>query len=167
MTVRFERSPFALLVAAVLALGLVLGSAGEARASHYYLTDVEWFTTPQMIALRDAGIQTTEHLLSASLTAAAREKLASRVELSPGEILDLARQCELLQIRGVGPKVVRLLEAAGVEGVDALARSDAKKLLAKIEKVNASSKITEINPSIEIVSYWVKEAMKASLRVEL
>jgi len=167
----YKRSGVRPLLRAVLsAVAVVILSVAvmpESQASHYYLTDVGWFSTEQMISLRDGGIQTTEHLLAATVTADSRKKLATQLSVDEAKVLEMARECELLQINGVGPKVVKLLQAAKVTGLDDLGGRKAAKLLKELVAINAKDKITEKDPSVEMVTYWIDQAKTASVRVAL
>lgn len=162
-----SQSILRVLTALVVALVLSVSALPRSEASHYYLTDVGWFSTDQMIMLRDSGIQTTEHLLNATVTAEGRQKIASQLSIEEPKVLDMARECELLQISGVGPKVVKLLKAAGVTSLDDLGKQNAAKLLKKVEEINKKDKITEKDPSVEMVSYWIDQAKAAKVRVAL
>lgn len=152
---------------ALLLLGaLTLGAASTAQASHYYLTDVTYFSKEQIISLRDTGIQTTEHFLTAAATPEGRTKIAAQLQLEEGRVLEVAKECELLQIKGVGPKAVKLLQGAGVTNVDDLAKRKPDALLKEIVAVNKANKITEINPTVENITNWVTQAKQATTRVK-
>ena len=76
------------LVALAITGALSLSFASTAQASHYYLTDLKRFETSQVVLFRDQGLQTTEHVLSATLTPQSRKALAAKVGLSEEVLLD-------------------------------------------------------------------------------
>src|SRR5215468_4200764 len=96
----------------VAALAAVLVSS-SARASHYAVADV-----PRLVSSTDAeklhkaGVETTEQLLDKAAKAKDRKALAKASGLKPATLLDLARRCDLLRLKGVGSEMVLLLEAA-------------------------------------------------------
>jgi predicted flap endonuclease-1-like 5' DNA nuclease len=144
----------------ILVVCVVMALCVTASASNYYLTDLGRFETGQVVKFRDAGVQTTEQVLEASLTPKARKLLATKVGLSEAEVLGLARDCELMQINGVGPKAAGLLRAAGVKHVKDLAGRKADKLLPLLTEANKQQGLTETNPSLDLVQYWIEEAKR-------
>ena len=88
--------------------------------------------------LHKAGVNTTEELLAKAAKTKDRKALAKASGLSAGTLLDLARRCDLLRIKGVGSEMVLLLEAAGVKSIAELAKKDAPGLLAAITTANSS-----------------------------
>jgi hypothetical protein len=145
------------LAPAVLGLVVVLVSS-VAMASNYYLTDLGRFDTAQVILFREAGVQTTEQVLEASLTPKARMALAAKVKLSEPQLTMFAQECEFLQINGVGPKAARLIQASGVKNVKDLAARKSTELLPLLVAANRQQRITETQPSLDLVQYWIEEA---------
>src|SRR4051794_37407912 len=101
------------LLATTLALTL---AAGAAWASHYAVADV-----PRLVPAADvdklhkAGVETTEQLLEKAAKTKDRKALAKASGVKAAALLDLAKRCDLLRIKGVGSEMVLLLEAAGVK----------------------------------------------------
>lgn len=139
---------------------VVLALACTAYASNYYLTDLGRFDTAQVVKFRDAGVQTTEQVLEASLTPKARTALSKKVGLSEADVKSFALDCELMQINGVGPKAVKLIRAAGVKNVADLAGRKPAELLPLLVSVNSEQKITDTQPSMDLVQYWIEEAQR-------
>lgn len=137
-----------------------------AQASHYYLTDLNRFETAQVVLFRDQGLQTTGQVLEATLTDRARKALAPLVGLSQEQLLELAHDCELMQISGIGPKAVRLLRAAQINSVEALAGSQPAALLEQLQGLNKDFTYTSKHPTLDLVQYWIEQAQKAPLRVK-
>ena len=144
----------------VLALALTLG-AGAARASHYAVADV-----PRLVPAADvdklhkAGIETTEQLLDKAAKSKDRKALAKASGLKAAALLDLAKRCDLLRIKGVGSEMVLLLEAAGVKTTADLAKQQAGTLMESITGANKAKKITEKPPTEPQVSDWIAQAQK-------
>jgi predicted flap endonuclease-1-like 5' DNA nuclease len=159
------RSSFALGSAVLIA---TLLGGGIARASHYAVADV-----PRIIPAADvdklhkAGVETTEQLLDKAAKAKDRKNLAKAAGLKPAELLDLARRCDLLRIKGVGSEMVLLLEAAGVKTTADLVKQQAGPLTDAMLKVNQTKKITEKPPTEPQLSDWIGQAAKLSQVLEI
>ena len=161
------RSTSALALASTIAIAATL-VAGAAQASHYAVVDV-----PRIIPAADvdklhkAGVETTEQLLERAATAKDRKSLAKASELKPAVLLDLARRCDLLRIKGVGPEMVLLLEAAGVKTTAELTKQQAASLTESILKVNQTKKITEKPPTEPQLQDWIGQAQRLPQVLEL
>jgi hypothetical protein len=131
------------------------------RASHYAVADV-----PRLVSSTDAeklhkaGIETTEQLLDKAAKAKDRKALAKASGVKPAELLDLARRCDLLRLKGVGSEMVLLLEAAGVKSTAALGKQTSAGLMESITKANQAKKITEKPPTEPQVGDWIGQAQK-------
>lgn len=154
----------ALWVSLMLSLSLMVSSV--AFASNYYLSDLGRFEAAQLEVFDKNGIETTEQFLAQSLTSRARKALASRLKMSEAAVEEFARECEFLQITGVGPKAAALLRASGVSDVKALASEDPSVLLTAIKKTNAEKRITETNPTLSVVQHWITEAGKVPYHIK-
>ncbi len=156
---------YALSLFAVAAL-LTIGR--PAFASHYAVGDVPHLITPaDAEKLHKAGVNTTEDLLAKAGKAKDRKALAKASGINAGTLLDLARRCDLLRIKGVGSEMVLLLEAAGVKSIAELAKKDAPGLLESITTANSAKKITEKPPTEPQVQFWIDEAKKLPVVLEL
>lgn len=143
-----------------LITGLTLTLApGVARASHYAVGDV-----PKLISASDAeklkkgNVSTTEEMLLKAATPKDRRALAKASGLKPATIMKFARQCELLRIKGVGPEMVLLMEAAGVKSSADLATRDPAALTAAADAANKAKKITEKQPTEPQFQDWIAQA---------
>lgn len=143
----------------VLVLGLVGMSEQAAMASHYAVTDI-----PSLISggdadkLKKAGVATTEELLSHAAKPKDRKALARASGLSGPAVLGLARRCDLLRIKGVGPEMVLLLEAAKVLSIADLAKKDPAALTTAADAANKVKKITEKPPTEPQFEDWIGQA---------
>jgi predicted flap endonuclease-1-like 5' DNA nuclease len=146
---------------------LVLVGGGVARASHYAVADVPRLVPAEDVAkLHKAGVDTTEQLLDKAAKAKDRKALAKASGLKPAALLDLARRCDLLRLKGVGSEMVLLLEAAGVKTTAELAKAQAPALLASATTANAAKKITEKMPTEPQISDWIAQAGKLAQVLE-
>ncbi|HVZ72610.1 MAG TPA: DUF4332 domain-containing protein [Polyangia bacterium] len=140
---------------------LLTSAGGVARASHYAVADVpRLVTAPDVEKLHKAGVETTEQLLDKAAKTKDRKALAKASGLKPAELLDLARRCDLLRLKGVGSEMVLLLEAAGVKTTAELAKAEPGKLLAAATTANGTKKITEKMPTEPQVADWIGQAQK-------
>ncbi|HET6149264.1 MAG TPA: DUF4332 domain-containing protein [Polyangia bacterium] len=147
---------FAVLVALSLSL---LGRA--AQASHYAVGDVPRLIPPaEAEKLQKAGIKTTEELLDKAAKTKDRKALARSAGVPAPELLNLARRCDLLRLKGVGSEMVLLLEASGVKTTAELAKKDVAGLAAAVASANQAKKITEKPPADPQLQYWIEEAKK-------
>jgi MYXO-CTERM domain-containing protein len=146
---------------ALLSLGALLGISRRADASHYAIADVPRLITPgDAEKLHNAGVNTTEELLNKAAKPKDRKALAKASGVPAPALLDLARRCDLLRIRGIGTEMVILLEAAGVKTSGELAKKDPPALTAAVLAANQSKKISEKPPTEPQLQHWIEEAKK-------
>jgi predicted RecB family nuclease len=144
-----------------LALTWLPSVSRQAQASHYALADVPRIVNPgDAEKLHKAGIETTEQLLDKAAKPKDRKALAKSSGLGKEALLDLARRCDLLRIKGVGPEMVLLLEAAGVKTTAELAKQEAPALTVAAATANQSKKISEKLPTEPQFQHWIEEAKK-------
>jgi predicted flap endonuclease-1-like 5' DNA nuclease len=108
--------------------------------------------------LHDAGVPTTEALLTEGATPHGREALASRTGISRKRILRWVNRADLFRIHGVAEQYSDLLAAAGVETVVELAQRKPRNLHQKLEQVNETRHLVRHLPKLEQVKDWVEEA---------
>ena len=155
---------FIALVTGGLALHLL---AGTASASHYAVGEVPTLIRAADAAkLTKAGVMTTEDLLRKAAKPKDRKALAKTAGLSGGALMDLARRCDLLRIKGVGPEMVLLLEASGIKTVADLAKQEAPALTASADKANKAKKITEKPPTEPQFQDWIDQAKQLPAVIE-
>ncbi len=144
-----------------LALSFAVLAARPALASHYALTEASRLVPPSDAEkLQKAGVETTEQLLQKAATAKDRKALAKASGLSVPKLTTLAKHCDLLRVKGVGPEMVLLLEAAGVKSIADLSKRDAAGLVAAVESANKGKKITEKLPTEPQLADWIDQAKK-------
>lgn len=144
------------VVFAVLALGPLV-----AKASHYPLNAIDIASSEETYALYKAGVTDTKSLLERAGKATGRAALSKETGLSKKRLRAVAALCDLMQIKGVGPTVARLLDRCEIPHLAALkAKSlqDAAALSACMARVNRESPLTELTPSAEFVENWIRAA---------
>lgn len=65
---------------------------------------------------------------------------------------------ELEELEGIGPTYQRLLRAAEINSISALAKQEPENLLEKMNEINEREEITKRPPRIENVEDWVEKA---------
>lgn len=113
-----------------------------------------------------AGVATTEDLLAQARTRRARRRLAISTGLAETLLLRWANQVDLLTLDGVSQDYAALLEAAGVNCADELARRDPQQLSATLADLIASRLTMRHVPDPDEVATWIVQAQQQALRVE-
>ncbi len=108
--------------------------------------------------LREAGITTTEQLLTKGGTPAGRKELAEKTGISEKLILEWVNHVDLFRIKGIGSEYADLLEEAGVDTVMELAQRNPENLYRKLQEVNAEKKLVRRLPTLKQVTDWVEQA---------
>ncbi|MEZ4269166.1 MAG: DUF4332 domain-containing protein [Myxococcota bacterium] len=129
-----------------------------AEASHYRLPAGGLVSESEERSLVENSVDSTEALLTHTASLKARRALATATGLSYARLTELATQCDLLRIRGVGPSVVRLLQAAGTRHAAALRQARPEVLAAKIKAANSVHNIMEVLPDIASLTDWIAQA---------
>lgn len=105
-----------------------------------------------------AGIRTTEALLKACTTPAARQALAEKTGISPKLILEWANLADLMRIKGIGEEYSDLLEEAGVDTVKELKTRVPKNLYERMAEINHDKRLVRRLPTLHMVESWVEQA---------
>ncbi|MGQ9599077.1 MAG: DUF4332 domain-containing protein [Anaerolineae bacterium] len=108
--------------------------------------------------LKDAGIRTTEALLTAGATPKGRKELEEKTGISHSLILQWVNHVDLFRIKGIGEEYSDLLEAAGVDTVPELAQRKPENLYYTLEKTNEEKKLVRRLPTLGQVANWIEQA---------
>lgn len=108
--------------------------------------------------LQEAGIRSTDALLSFGATPQGRKELAAKTGIKPELILQWVNNADLFRIKGVGSEYAELLEAAGVNTVLELAKRKPDNLLKKMAEVNDAKHLVRRLPVETQVANWVAQA---------
>lgn len=145
--------------------GLLL--AAPASAGHYYIADV-----PDVIAqehhatLKKAGLLDTRGLQARIQTKAGRKALAKETGISLKQLKAWARFLDLMQLNGLGPKMVKLVNAAGVGTLAEFQKASADALQPAMRAANGAARYSEVVPGVEVVRGWIAASRKVPLSLE-
>ncbi len=144
----------------------LIGTGFSAQASHYPLEVVPFLEAGHLAKLTALKVEDTEQLLNALITDKARQGVASKTGIDPAKLLDYVRTCDLLRIRGIGPKMGKLLLLSGVTGVAALRAKKPAELLVEIRAANMQHGVSEILPQEETLKEWIHQARALDIIVK-
>src|SRR5215470_6812951 len=100
--------------------------------------------------LRARGIRHTNQLLHATVLDIDRQRLAARTGISAERLLELGRQCALLEVSGM-ERYIPVVRRLGITSLKALKGSDPEELHAKVvDAVGLAGA-----PSRSMVQYWI------------
>ena len=144
--------------AAGIAVLLLLFGAADAVASHYPLDAATFLSDGERTALVEQGVEDTGQLLDATDTAKERSALAGLCGIKKKRLREIQEICDLLQVRGIGPKMAGVLRLAGVYDTRTLAGENAMALAGKMKKANDVHKVSEILPEPSVLEGWIEQA---------
>lgn len=144
--------------------GLLLAAAvilvpAVSTASHYDIASSGIVDEQVATRLADNGIHSTKDLWGRTATRTDRARLAIKVKVKAAEVARWHDFCDLLRLTGVGPKVARVMTAAGVHNLKELAVQNADALAAKIAQVR--DKVPELGklPDGTNIQSWIDQAV--------
>ena len=116
--------------------------------------------------LAEAGVRSTDALLTRGATKKGRKALQEQTGISSKLILEWVNHADLFRIKGVGGQFADLLEEAGVDSVPELAQRKAEILTAKMVQVNEKKNLVNRAPYEKEVAKWIAAAKKLKRVVE-
>jgi predicted flap endonuclease-1-like 5' DNA nuclease len=122
------------------------------------LISVEGIGKVYTAKLAEAGVKSTDALLTAGATPKGRVELAEKTGINADLILRWVNLVDLFRIKGVGEEYSDLLEAAGVDTVMELARRNGANLYAKMAETNKEIRKVRRLPTENQVKDWVEQA---------
>lgn len=145
-----------------LALGLLLTLvfSATALASHYPLEAVSFIQKEHSDQFLKLKLDDTQLLLEALATPEKRKSIESKTGIAQDTLLFYAQLCDLLQIRGVGPQMARLLHLAGYTSVGLLAKATPAAALEAMKKANQEHRVSELLPQEPTMANWIEQAQK-------
>jgi predicted flap endonuclease-1-like 5' DNA nuclease len=131
------------------------------------IDEVEGIGATQAGKLVEAGVTTTDDLLTAGAKPAGRRSLEYATGISSKLILEWVNHVDLMRIKGVGSEYSDLLEAAGVDSPAELAQRNAASLATTFQEVVAARPgIVRRIPSESEVTGWIDDAKGLDKLVE-
>ena len=152
-------------VLCLLGLALLFMPA-QVAASHYPLEVVPFIEKEHKEKFDALKLRDTEELLNALLLPADRKMLARKSGIKEEILKDYGQTCDLLRVRGVGPKMARLLKLAGVTSIKAFRAEKAETLRLRLVEVNKEHGVSEILPQEETLKDWIHQARKLKIIVK-
>ena len=150
----------ALMVGIAALVVLLQASAG---ASPYPLAEILDKVAAEKLA--QEKVQTSDDLLQRGARATDRQALAKATKLPLKKLVEWINMCDLIRVKGVGPEMVRLLNAGRVITVKQLRAQKAATLYKRMMDAN-KKKITENPPTEEQLTAWIEQAKKLELVVK-
>ncbi len=154
------------IVALLLPLLVLVVLPSTAQASHYPLDAVSFIPTEHSAALQKAGWTETKDLLNALLTPKARKTAAKTVQIDEDTLLRYAQLCDLLRIRGIGPKMAQVIHYAGFKTVAQLKKAKPAALAKAMKIANQKYRVSELLPQEETLVDWIAQAQKLPIIVK-
>lgn len=127
------------------------------RNTHYKLIEIIGIGDVYQKKLNDAGIKYADQLLTEAAKRNDREKLSTKLGISPKLMLTWVNHIDIMRIEGIGPKQSAWLEEAGVDSIPELAQRVAQNLHAKLEVANKKNFVDRM-VSVETVQKWIDSA---------
>lgn len=146
------------LAAALPLAACVLLAPAAARAGHYDLGSIDLVDEATAAALAKQKVFTTQDLWEATRTPAGVKALARKAGVAPDRVRQWHDLCDLLWIDGIGPKVARVLTAAGIPDRKALAKQQPEPLADRIRDVNREVQILGKLPDQDTTRAWIEHA---------
>ena len=108
--------------------------------------------------LSEAGIKSTNALLSMGATPQDRKEIAKNSGVSNALILEWVNHIDLFRIKGVFEEYADLLNEAGVDTVPELAQRNPENLYNKLVEVNLEKNLVRQLPGKSQVANWIAQA---------
>ena len=122
------------------------------------IIDIEGIGTTYAAKLNEAGVKTTDDLLTRCTTRSGRRKMADATGISEKLILKWTNHADLFRIKGVAGQFSELLEAAGVDTIKEFRHRVPANLHAKMEAVNAEKNLVNRVPSVTEIEKMIAQA---------
>ena len=148
----------------IMASLMCMFTYSQAYGSHYLLEDVSFISDEERGALEKAGVEATEELLERAKDKKGRQGLAKATGLAADRIMALGKLTDLLQVRGVGPKMALLFTAAKCSTARELASQKLETFYEDLKKTNKVKQISEVLPPPELVASWIKAAANVPVK---
>lgn len=115
--------------------------------------------------LAEAGISTTQALLTKGASPQGRKEITEKTGISGKLILRWVNHVDLFRVKGVSEEYADLLEVAGVDTVPELSQRNPGNLYQKLVEVNLEKKLVRRLPSEIQVKDWVEQAKQLPRKI--
>jgi hypothetical protein len=123
----------------------------------YWTTALKDMGPDHVLALRKKGIWTLHDFLVAAVHPGGPERLARVLDVSQEQVLEWARQANLMRLRGVGPERAALLMAAGVDSLTTLSQQERGALVDRMRPALKGVDLPRM-PAGKQVEEWIARA---------
>lgn len=124
----------------------------------YKVEQIEGVGATYAAKLEEAGVKTTDDLLTTCAKPAGRKALAEKTGISEKLILKWTNHADLMRIKGVAGQFAELLEAAGVDTVKEFRHRVAANLQPKLVEVNEARNLCNRVPALSEVERMIEQA---------
>ena len=131
----------------------------------YPIADITSIAPGLRARLKEVGIRTTARLIERAKCPKDRQALASKIDIDPKIVLQIANLADRMRIKGVGQEYAELLRAADVDTVHELCYRNPANLVRKMAAVNAEGKLVRVLPSEPMIQRWIEQAKKLPLKI--
>jgi Domain of unknown function (DUF4332) len=131
----------------------------------YPITEIDGIDGEAAVALKSAGIRSTERLLEAARTVRGRKALANKTGFKEKQLLCWANVADRMRVKGIRKEYAELLQAAGVDTVKDLKYRNPANLAKAMADANKRLKMVRLLPSEKVVCSWIENAKKLQLKI--
>ena len=111
--------------------------------------------------LRKAKITTTEEFLRLAVCRTSRQNLSNRLRISKRLISKWVNQADLLRVKGIGPKYLKLLNKVNINGLIKLSKQYPEDIFQKINSLDQEDvKKIKRKPSKKLIKKWIEGSGK-------
>src|SRR5674476_762303 len=131
----------------------------------YPITDIDGIDGEVAMALKSAGIRSTERLLEAARTVKRRKTLAEKTGFDEKQLLCWANVADRMRIKGIRKEYAELLQAAGVDTVKDLKYRNPANLANAMAEANKKRKMVRLLPSERVGGNGIESGNKLQLKI--
>lgn len=124
---------------------------------NYKLSDLKGSDQDHVERLRLSRIETTSDLMEVWNDPPRMKSVAANAGISDEQLRSLVSMARLARMKGVGPKYVGLLVAAGVIGRRSLSKHTPETLLKRLGEVSVATGLRGPVPTLAEVQVWFAE----------
>jgi hypothetical protein len=119
----------------------------------YKMSEFQGLNPAQLEKLREAGIENSDDMMRV-WAQPNRTALLAQTGIGLDHLTDLASMARLARVKGVGPKYVGVLLAAGIDGPRSLFEHTPESLVKRLSEVATEKNLTSPVPTLEQVGPW-------------